>query len=113
MNGNKPNVSYDFPRPAKVPAEAIFVGGSDGGIFLKSVRHEKYSTVYLCQVYNFLTGNIEVEGAFTVVEPGNSEVDLGNSDLFDSWDGDCIYLQDGRQLKQISLTDYIKTKAVK
>lgn len=103
MNEDKINLSSDFARPSNVPKEAIWVGGADGGIFLTCLRHEKYPYIYLCKIYNDFTGEIEAEGAFVVSKPGDTYIELNDKDLFNSWDGDYIYLRDGRRLEPSNL----------
>lgn len=95
--------SSDDARPKEVPESAIWVGGADGGGFIECKPHDKYPYIYLCEIYNDSTGEIEASSAFAVAEPEESEVDLSNTDLISGWDGDSILLSDGRRLDQVNL----------
>lgn len=52
------------PRPAKVPATAIWAGGSDGGAFIEcGVRPDGYND---CTVYNDYTGDTWMQGVYAI-----------------------------------------------
>jgi len=93
------NTPPDMPH--NVPSDAIWIGGNDGGVFLKCVKHENSPQTYSCKIYNDSTGEIEVDTEFAIAQPGDPNIDINDRNLFDSWDGDCIYLKDGRRLERI------------
>lgn len=82
-------------RPNGVPANAIWVGGADGGSFI-TCSYDPRSAVNLCTVYNDHTGQIEAEGPFKITGPtGPADVD---GFQYSAFDGREIYLSDGSVL---------------
>lgn len=87
-------VSDSAPEhPQNVPESAIWVGGTDGGVF---VNIEKGDGVYNGAVYAMETGAIWYEGM--LVYSGDGEFDIDDPDVYDGWDGENLYLTNGEKL---------------
>ena len=80
-------------RPQNVPESAIWVGGTDGGVFVKI---EKNDTAYHGAVYAMETGAIWYEGM--LIYSGGREFNIENPDVYDGWDGQNLYLTNGEKL---------------
>jgi hypothetical protein len=55
------------PRPAGVPSDAVWVGGVDGGDWLRCVFRGKDPAIYDCDVYSDQTGRLTASGMYTLV----------------------------------------------
>ena len=85
-------------RPAGLPAEAFWLGGPDGGVFVWLKRQDDpASTSYTGAVYH-PDGSVWYEGRFILAPAGGRPVDPANRKQFAGWDGTQILLQDGRAL---------------
>lgn len=88
------------PRPAAVPAHAIWVGGAGGGVFL--VLDSKVGDpkrVYDAVIYYQDSGDIWFKGKLRLSAPGEIEPrSYRDPKFFSGWDGDTLYLADGRYL---------------
>jgi hypothetical protein len=88
------------PRPAAVPAHAIWVGGTDGGVFLvfdKKAGNPK--RIYDAVIYYQDSGDIWFKGKLQLSAPGEIEPrSYRDTKFFSGWDGDTLYLVDGRYL---------------
>jgi hypothetical protein len=85
------------PRPAGLPAEAMWVGGPDGGVFIQLKRQDDPGPpTYTGTVYHS-DGSVWYEGGF-MLEPAGGKVDPADKSQFAGWDGTQILLQDGRAL---------------
>jgi hypothetical protein len=92
------------PRPDGVPKEALWVGGADGGVFLVLEKTAEPQT-FSAEIYFDQSGELWYKGRLKL-EPGSSvDFDYKNAATFSAWDGDTLYLSDGRQLKAIDKTD--------
>lgn len=86
-------------RPAGVPSQAIWSGGVDGGVFL-IVRPIEPSepNVYAGQIYNDHSGELIYRGRL-LLEPANgAPVAVTDPASYSGWDGDTLFLSDGRRL---------------
>ncbi|WP_328186042.1 hypothetical protein [Marinobacter sp. OP 3.4] len=80
-------------HPDNVPKSAVWVGGTDGGVF---VQIDKGNSDYRGVVYAMETGAIWYEGPLEY--SGSSAFDLDDPQVYDGWDGDDLYLTDGETL---------------
>ncbi len=82
-----------------MPATALWVGGLDGGVFLvfgKKASDPKQ--VYEVVVYYEHSGDVWFKGKLRL---DSGEIDprsYRDPNFFSAWDGDRLYLADGRQL---------------
>lgn len=82
-------------RPAGVPADAVWVAGADGGVFIRlepSGRAEAAS--YTGAVYH-PHGEVWFEGTFRGMSTAGGPIER---DQIAGWDGERILLRDGRSL---------------
>ncbi|MEF1170539.1 hypothetical protein [Vibrio campbellii] len=80
-------------RPTLVPISAHWVGGLDGGVYLEVYAEgDNYSGT----VYYPNSGETWYQGGFKY--SGKDAIEVNNSELFSSWDGDTIYLTTGEKL---------------
>ncbi len=96
---NSSDNTEEHIRPDSIPNTALWVGGADGGIYLtiKKNKNDK-SNIYRGVIY-YSSGGIDYEGKLTINNIENSNFDYSNSESYSSWDGDTLYLRDGRELK--------------
>lgn len=87
------------PRPASVPAEAFWVGGADGGVFVTLSRaandppHTVRARIFYPHGEMWFAGRL-------AGRPGDPPVDLAQRSQFTGWDGESLHLRDGRALKR-------------
>jgi hypothetical protein len=86
-------------RPFGVPAEAIWVGGVDGGVFvtLKPSQNEKGK--FRVRVWNYPSGTLEYDGTLHRSEDAPTEIDADDRSQFLGWDGSALYLRNGGALR--------------
>ena len=88
-------------RPAGVPAGAVWVGGSAGGVFVLVTRATGDSArPYRGQVFHE-NGEIWYEGALVLEPAEGPSVDLTDARSFTGWDGEKLLLADGRALRPV------------
>ncbi len=86
------------PRPAGLPAEAFWLGGPDGGVFVELQRAEGPSLPQYSGAVYHPDGSLWYKGRFTLEPSGGAPVDLKDRGQFAGWDGTRILLKDGRAL---------------
>jgi hypothetical protein len=90
-------VAEEPVRPNGVPAEAFWVGGADGGVFIRLEPPVAEPSTYSGAIYAE-NGLVEYEGRFTL-EPASSEpFDIQDRQGVAGWDGTRVVLKDGRAL---------------
>jgi hypothetical protein len=91
-------LSGEPARPAGLPAEAFWLGGPDGGVFVLLKRqNDPAFTSYTGAVY-YPDGSLWYKGQFILEPAGGRPIDPTNRGQFAGWDGTQILLQDGRAL---------------
>jgi hypothetical protein len=89
-------------RPANVPEEAIWSGGADGGAFIHITKSKDTpDNVYTAEIYFDTTGETWYRGRLLLESSENHSFDFKNENVYSGWDGDTLYLRDGRALKAI------------
>lgn len=98
--------SIDENRPISVPQEAFLVGGAEGGVYIaiKDIQ-EREKGIYYMEVYYDNSGELWYRGRATLQPKPDPELDLNDQQQFDGWDGENLYLRDGRYLKAIDTSD--------
>ena len=84
-------------RPAAVPAEAAWVGGADGGVFVE-LETGGSGDRFTGTIYYETTGEVWYRGAFRLDPAGSGAVPLDDPTQWNAWDGESLYLMDGRRL---------------
>lgn len=84
-------------RPLKVPQEAVWIGGADGGVFVRLRTVPESHTVH-ADVYTDYTGDILYSGPLAMDPVGGSWPALNDASIYSFWDGENLYLKDGRRL---------------
>lgn len=85
-------------RPAAVVADAVWVGGADGGVYVSISRNTNLSAgEYQGTVYT-QSGDLWYRGRFVLEPAGAPTIDPKGTVEFSGWDGDTLYLTDGRRL---------------
>jgi hypothetical protein len=84
-------------RPASVPANAVWAGGVDGGSFIL-LEPTKKANQYSARIYGDSAGDVMFDGVLQVDQQGTASLDVRNPKTFSFWDGDTLYLTDGRSL---------------
>ena len=87
------------PRPAGVPQDAVWVGGPDGGVFVKLEKADGEPGTVRAAIYADHTGAILYQGALRLEPPAPQLPELGDPKLFNGWDGQRLLLRDGRELR--------------
>lgn len=86
------------PRPENIPQSAFWVGGPDGGMYVLVQKNNKDSPdIYDAKIY-YSEGSISYKGKLAINTPDNPQFNYNDVNSYSGWDGDILYLQDGRQL---------------
>ncbi len=86
------------PRPLSVPASSIWVGGIDGGVFVLVKKPEEYSeTMYHGEIY-YTSGDLSYKGPLKMLPSEDSTFNPQDTKSYEGWDGDTLYLTNGRRL---------------
>lgn len=88
--------AVDPPRPATLPREAFWIGGADGGAFVRLAK-AKTAGEYAGAVYRE-DGSVWYEGRFVLEPPNAASVEPGEQADFTGWDGTQLLLSEGRAL---------------
>lgn len=96
----------DEQRPDNVPQEAFRVGGIDGGVYVV-IKHaeEEASGVFSIEIYYEDSGDLWYQGRASLQANTGSVLDIADQQIFEGWDGENLYLRDGRYLKAIDPFD--------
>jgi hypothetical protein len=88
-------------KPKNVPAQSVWVGGADGGIFVLLKKVNRLGKgIYIAQIHA-QSGYLEYKGKLKI-EPVNSlDFDTSDKESCSFWGGDSLHLRDGRILKKI------------
>jgi len=94
-NSNDNNEGHT--RPDSIPKTALWVGGVDGGIYLEIKKDQNDKPNIYSGVIYHSSGDIDFKGKLSI---NNNEpsFEYNNSESYSSWDGDILYLRDGREL---------------
>ncbi len=90
------------PRPESVPATALWIGGPDGGVFVK-VSMTKVKNIYFGTIYFDSNGEICYQGPFRYTGDDAFEVDDKSS--YSGWDGDYLFLTNHEKLIAIDTNE--------
>ena len=85
-------------RPSNIPANSLWVGGIDGGVFVliaKSKKSEK--DMYQGEIY-YVSGDAAYKGPMKIF-PAGSSFEISEKGSYEGWDGDTLYLSNNRYLK--------------
>lgn len=90
---------YVPSKPTSVPESAFWVGGLDGGVFvLIKKKKSDPPNEYWGEVY-YVSGDIAYKGKMLLTPEGGNIIDYTDSEIFQGWDGDTLYVSGNRQLK--------------
>lgn len=95
----KPRSLEPKNRPSGVPSDALWVGGADGGAYVRctvDIDHD----VNLCSVWNDYSGHLVEFGEYRLLKEGRAAKESELRVLFPDFGG-LIYLQKGLILKRI------------
>ena len=85
-------------RPAAVPAQAIWTGGHDGGVFLIVRPAGGNADAYSAEIYHDYSGDILYRGRLLIQPAKSGTFSVKDAASYSGWDGDTLYLADGRRL---------------
>jgi hypothetical protein len=89
-------------RPANVPKEAIWSGGKDGGVFICITKSKDApDNIYNAEIYFDTNGEVWYKGRLLLEPSENQNIDSKDKNAYAGWDGDTLYLRDGRTLKAL------------
>lgn len=89
------------PRPANVLPGALWVGGADGGVYVLVQKPLKTRGRYRTQVFSS-SGETVYQGLLQLSSPQLGPVAVNEVESYSAWDGDTLYLRDGRQLAAVN-----------
>jgi hypothetical protein len=89
--------SREPARPTGLPTEAFWIGGADGGVFVRLQRPDTAHDAYSGAIYH-PDGSVWYEGRFSLEPAGSAPVDAEDRQRLTGWDGTQILLDDGRAL---------------
>jgi hypothetical protein len=84
-------------RPAGLPSEAFWIGGADGGVFVRLAPSDATAADYSGAIYH-PDGSVWYEGRFRLEPIGTAPLDANDYQRLTGWDGTQILLDDGRAL---------------
>jgi hypothetical protein len=84
-------------RPAGLPSEAFWIGGADGGVFVRLAASEAAADAYSGAIYH-PDGSLWYEGRFRLEPVGSAPFEADDHERLTGWDGTQILLDDGRAL---------------
>lgn len=87
-------------RPSGVPVKAVWAGGIDGGNFILLSPATPTGT-YSAKIYNDHSGDLEFSGKLRLQAPSTAPIDVNDSKTYSAWDGDSLFLRDGRILTPV------------
>jgi hypothetical protein len=85
------------PRPQGVPEQAVWAGGLDGGAFIL-LKPKSPAGRYAGKIYDDNTGEVIFSGTLRLDSKASVPINVTDRKTFDAWDGDTLYLTDGRSL---------------
>lgn len=89
------------PRPRNVPLKAVWVGSSDGGVYILLSRRQSHGERYCAKIFSDSTGKILFSGLVVRSPEMSKPIHTTASMPFDGWDGREILLTDGTTLKPL------------
>lgn len=85
-------------RPENVHQDAVWVGGADGGVYVLVTKPSSApSDTYSAHIFHE-NGESWYQGVLVLRPDASNPLDLENKNQFSGWDGDKLYLSDGRYL---------------
>lgn len=85
------------PRPQGIDNSALWVGGPDGGVYVLVNKNKNKPSFYNAKIY-YSEGSISYQGRLVINSPDNPLFNYNDINSYSAWDGDTLYLQDGRFL---------------
>ncbi|MEP7364907.1 MAG: hypothetical protein ABI972_16770 [Acidobacteriota bacterium] len=85
-------------RPANVPERAMWIGGSDGGVWVELHATAGQASTVDAKVYADVSGEPLFQGKLAAEPPGAVLPPLHDASSFGGWDGTALLLKDGRRL---------------
>ncbi|HEX4878709.1 MAG TPA: hypothetical protein VFV39_02600 [Limnobacter sp.] len=85
-------------KPASVPAASVWVGGLDGGVFVRVTQGKSAGGATYQATVHHSTGDLSYDGPVSPSPAGPIAVDLSKQESFEGWDGDTLYLKGGQKL---------------
>ncbi len=85
-------------RPSGVPAQAFWLGGADGGVFVLLQASASGRADYKARIF-YPHGEVWYEGLLHLDR--GPAVNVADQHLFSGWDGTALLLSDGRRLSRI------------
>lgn len=82
-------------RPTSVPEDAFWVGGLDGGSFIRVTSESSDRNVIFAEIYNDDTGDIEYSGPMNYSGQGSIPETITDPSFFIGWDGNALHLSNG------------------
>jgi hypothetical protein len=88
-------------RPSKVPKQALWVGGADGGVFVQIRDVPESDRIYRMAIYNGRTGEVLYSGLAELRPSSASRVKVSDPGSYSGWDGEKLILSDQRTLAPV------------
>lgn len=86
------------PRPESIPQSALWVGGPDGGVYVVlDNKSNENPAIYNAKIFHS-EGSTSYIGKLIINTPTNPSFDFNDTSFYTGWDGDTLYLKDGRSL---------------
>lgn len=93
---------FDQPlRPAGVPKDSLWVGGSDGGVFfqIRGVAHN--DSLYQMTIYHDRTGEVLFKGLAELRPANRGRLKVDDPGSYSGWDGEKMILSEERTLQPV------------
>jgi hypothetical protein len=89
------------PRPQSIPISALWIGGPDGGVYVLVKNNNDGPDIYDAEIY-YSEGSISYKGKLVINTADSPQFNYNDTNSYSAWDGDTLYLQDGRLLTIVS-----------
>lgn len=87
------------PKPNNIPKLSLWVGGPDGGVYVLIEKSSQSALNTYNATIHYSEGSISYKGRLIINTDKEPLFDYKDANSYSAWDGDTLYLQDGRFLK--------------
>lgn len=87
------------PKPNNIPKHSLWIGGPDGGVYVLIEKNNQSSPGTYNATIHYSEGSISYKGELIINTDKEHLFNYKDIKSYSAWDGDTLYLQDGRFLK--------------
>jgi len=87
------------PKPNNISKHSLWVGGLDGGVYVLIEKSNNDSLNSYNAIIHYSEGSLSYKGELIINTDKEPLFNYKDVSSYSAWDGDTLYLQDGRYLK--------------